>query len=71
MPQVSYSALYGIRHEREHDEPIHPGDRVRTGLNAMPRFTVIAVHNDMVWLRNLDSGLDGVVPLNRCRRLEA
>jgi hypothetical protein len=69
MVKVSYSDVYGIRHEREHDEPIHAGDRVRTGPNAAPQFSVLAVHGDKVWLRNCDNGADGVVSIDRCRRL--
>ena len=68
MVKVSYSDVYGIRHEREHDEPLQVGDRVRTGPNASPQFEVIAVDGEKVWLRNLDNGTDGVVPVNRCRR---
>jgi hypothetical protein len=68
MVKVSYSNLYGIRHEREADEPIEVGDRVRTGPNASPQFEVIAVDGDKAWLRNIDNGVDGVVPINRCRK---
>jgi hypothetical protein len=68
MVKVSYSDLFGIRHERDHDEEIHVGDQVRTGANANPKFTVMALHDGKAWLRSLDNGSDGVVALNRCRK---
>ena len=68
--QVSYSDLFAINHEREHDEEIHAGDLVRTGPNLYPHYQVIAVHGDKVWVRNVQNGLDGVTNINRCRRIE-
>jgi hypothetical protein len=55
-----------------------PGDVVRTGPNCHPRYKVVAVAEDKVWLRNLTSGADAVVDCRRCvvvepsdRRLDA
>ena len=69
MVKVSYSGLYGIRHERDYEEHIAEGDLVRTGPNAYPYFTVLAVHGERAWLRNVQSGMDGIVDLNRCRKV--
>jgi hypothetical protein len=70
MVQVSYSDLFDIRHEREFDEDIHAGDLVRTGPNLFPHYEVIAVNGDKVWVRNVQSGLDGVTNINRCRKIQ-
>jgi hypothetical protein len=68
--QVSYSDVFSIRHEREQDEEIQAGDLVRTGPNLYPHYEVVAVSGDKAWVRNPQNGQDGVIPLNRCRRLE-
>jgi hypothetical protein len=70
MIKVSYSDLFGINHVREQDEEIAEGDLVRTGPSQFPRYRVIAVNGERVWVRNADNGLDGVTDLNRCRRIE-
>ena len=69
--QVSYSDLYAIKHERDYEEDIHPGDLVRTGPNLHPHYEVIAIHGDKAWVRNVQNGLDGVTNVNRCRKIEA
>ncbi len=69
MAQVSYSGLFGIRHEREYEEHIAEGDLVRTGPNAFPYFTVLAVSGQRAWLRNVQNGMDGIVDLDRCRKV--
>ena len=68
--KISYSSLFGISHVREHDEHIVEGDLVRTGPNQFPRYRVIAMDGERVWVRNVDNGQDGVTDLNRCRRVE-
>ena len=70
MPTVSYSDLFGIRHERDHDEPIEAGDLVRTGPNARPHFQVLAVKDNRAWVRNVDTAADGIVDVNRCRLVD-
>lgn len=69
--QVSYSDLYAIKHERDYEEDIRPGDLVRTGPNLHPHYEVIAIHGDKAWVRNVQNGLDGVTNVNRCRKIEA
>ena len=52
MVQVSYSDVFQINHDREHEEEIQVGDLVRTGPNLYPHYTVIAVNGDKAWVRN-------------------
>lgn len=66
----SYSDVFSIRHEREHDEHIQAGDIVRMGENRCPRYAVVAVDGAQAWVRNLDTGADGFAKLERCRVLE-
>ncbi len=66
--RVSYSDLFGIRHEREHEEDIAVGDEVTTGSSKYPRFEVVAVHGDKAWLRERQGRADSVVPLALCRK---
>jgi hypothetical protein len=47
---------------------IRAGDHVRTGANAFPKFEVVAVSGDRVWLRDVQFGTDHVVPAARCNR---
>lgn len=69
MAQVSYSDLFGIAHERDYDEIIVAGDMVRTGPNLFPHFTVIAVNGDKAWVRNVQTGVDALADLGRCRKI--
>jgi hypothetical protein len=68
MP-LSYSDVFSIQLDRDHDEEILAGDRVRTGANHFPHFEVIAVNGDKAWVRNLETGADHIAPLSRCRRI--
>ena len=69
MTQISYSDLFGIAHERGFDEVIAAGDMVRTGPNLFPHYTVIAVNGDKAWLRNVQTGVDALADLGRCRKI--
>lgn len=69
MAQISYSGLFGIAHERGFDEIIVAGDLVRTGPNRFPHYTVIAVNGDKAWVRNVQTGVDGLAELSRCRKI--
>jgi hypothetical protein len=69
MAQVSYSDVFSLDLERELDEEILSGDVVRTGANFYPHFRVIAVHGDKVWVRNVDTDVDGLTTVNRCRKI--
>lgn len=66
---VSYSDVFELDHDIAAAEEIAIGDVVRAGANLFPHFHVIAVHGDMVWVRNVQSGLNALMPLGRCRRV--
>lgn len=70
MTLSSYSDVFSINHDREHDEDIRTGDIVRTGVNLFPHFEVLAVHGDKAWVRNVENGADFLALLSRCRKLE-
>lgn len=69
MALISYSDLYSISHDREYEEDIQTGDMVRTGPNLFPHFSVMAVVGEKVWVRNLDTGADGITAISRCRKI--
>jgi hypothetical protein len=68
---TSYSDVFSISLDREYDEEIEAGDIVRTGENLHPQFAVIAVSGDKAWVRNVQSGVDSLALLSRCRKLVA
>ncbi len=69
VSQVSFSDVFSIELERGYDEEISEGDLVRTGPNMFPHFNVIAIHGDKAWVRNVETGADGLTALNRCRKI--
>ncbi|HEY0052061.1 MAG TPA: hypothetical protein VGB49_01470 [Caulobacteraceae bacterium] len=69
MNKLSYLDVFNIDHTREHDEDIRVGDLVRTGPNAFPHFTVIAVAGDTAWVRDVQNGADGLTALARCHKI--
>jgi hypothetical protein len=69
MNKLSYLDVFNLHPEEAHDEDIRVGDLVRTGQNHFPHFTVIAVAGEMAWVRDIQSGADGLTALNRCRRI--
>ena len=69
MAQVSYSDVFSISHDREWEEDIRPGDLVRTGPNLHPHFTVVAISGDKAWVRNVETGVDGLTAITRCRKI--
>ena len=68
MP-LSYSDVFNLVHEREHEEEIAAGDLVRMGQNHFPHFAVIAVDGDTAWVRNITSGEDSLARGDRCRKV--
>lgn len=70
MTLSSYSDVFSINHDRDHDEDILPGDMVRTGPNLFPHFEVLAVHGDKAWVRNVQNGADHLALLSRCRKID-
>ena len=69
MLQVSYTDLIEISAEHEGDQDIQVGDLVKTGPNLYPHYTVIAIHAEKVWLRDVQTGMDGLTNLSRCKRI--
>ncbi len=69
MSLSSYSDVFSITHEREYEEEIHAGDTVRTGPNLFPHFEVLAVHGDKAWVRNIQTGVDHLALVARCRKI--
>ncbi|HET9159881.1 MAG TPA: hypothetical protein VFN88_04655, partial [Caulobacteraceae bacterium] len=61
--------VFAIDHDRTEDEDIQPGDIVRTGPNLYPHYTVVAVSGEKAWVRNVQTGVDGLTPLTRCRKI--
>jgi hypothetical protein len=70
MTLSSYSDVFSISHDREHDEHIEAGDLVRSGPNLFPHFEVIAVNGDKAWVRNVQNGADHLALLSRCRKIQ-
>lgn len=52
-------------------DDIQVGDLVRTGANLYPHYAVIAVYEDMCWVRDVQSGMDGLTPTRICHRIGA
>lgn len=68
MSAVSYLDVYDVP-EHTVDDVIRSGDLVRTSQNYFPHYRVIAVHQDKVWVRNIETGVDGLTALRRCRKI--
>ena len=69
MLQVSYTDLIEISSEHETDQDIQVGDLVKTGPNLYPHYSVIAIHGSKVWLRDVQTGMDGLSNLGQCRKI--
>jgi hypothetical protein len=67
MTPFSYADAFSLETDHAPEETIREGDLVRTGPNQHPQFTVVAVSGDKAWLREVQSGVDGVAKLERCR----
>lgn len=69
MLQVSYVDLFEAGAHAGPDEDVQAGDLVRTGPNLYPHYRVVAVSGGMAWVRDVQTGLDGLTNLERCRRI--
>ena len=69
MAPTSYADVFDIDFDHDAEEDIRPGDMVRTGQNSYPQFTVVAVHGETAWVRNVDTGADGLTAVARCRKI--
>lgn len=71
MTSSTYSDVFSLRLDRDYEEEIRVGDRVRTGDNHFPHFEVVAIQGDKAWVRDLDTGADHITSLARCRKMPA
>jgi hypothetical protein len=69
MSAVSYLDAYDVPEHHAGEDVIRPGDLIRTSQNYFPHYRVIAVHHDKVWVRNVETGVDGLTALTRCRKI--
>jgi hypothetical protein len=46
---------------------LQPGDLCHHGANALPMYRVIWIDDGRVWLRDVNTDVDTVAPLGRCR----
>ncbi len=69
MSPISYSNVFAVDLDRGYDEEIRQGDVVSTGPNLYPKWDVLAVHGEKAWVRNVQTGQDGVTDLTRCRKV--
>lgn len=69
MNKLSYLDVFDLEQHPEHDEDIRVGDLVRTSENHFPHFTVVALAGETAWVRDIQSGADGLTAVNRCRRI--
>jgi hypothetical protein len=70
MSSLSYSDVFSLSLDSAESHDITPGAVVATGQNRHPRYTVIAISGDTVWLRNVDTGADSLAPRARCRLID-
>ena len=69
MLQVSFTDLIEISVDHEGDADIQVGDLVKTGPNLYPHYSVIAIHGDKAWVRDVQTGMDGLTSLLICKKI--
>ena len=62
--------LYGLENGQTACQEIQVGDLVRTGSNRFPHYAVIALYDDMAWVRDVQTGAYGMTSLNLCRKVQ-
>src|ERR1700747_1163909 len=50
--------------------PLRAGDLCHHGSSSYPVYTVICVNHGRAWLRDISSGVEAIVDVDRCTRLE-
>ncbi|WP_133254980.1 hypothetical protein [Phenylobacterium hankyongense] len=48
------------------DASVRPGDLCRHGGNSYPIYEVLCVQGERAWLRDVSSGVEGLVNLRNC-----
>ncbi|MBC7768194.1 MAG: hypothetical protein H7124_05355 [Phycisphaerales bacterium] len=71
MNAISYRDVFEIEHDQSSSDELQAGDLVQTGPNLFPRFEVVAISGETVWVRNVNSGQDALLPTKRCRKVTA
>ena len=69
MIQVSYADLHEGGDHSGFGDDVQAGDLVRTGPNLYPHYTVIAIHGATAWVRDVQTGRDGLTALDRCAKI--
>lgn len=59
-----------FRPETGCNQPKGPGDYVMVGPNHGPVFEVVYIAQRLAWIRPLANGQEGLVPVDRLRRVE-
>ena len=49
--------------------PLRAGDLCHHGSSSYPVYTVICVNHGRAWLRDVSSGVEAIVDVDRCTRL--
>jgi hypothetical protein len=62
--------LYGLDSGEPCIQEIQVGDLVRTGSNRFPHYAVIALYDDMAWVRDVQTGAYGMTSLTLCRKVQ-
>jgi hypothetical protein len=70
MSLPSYADVFNLNDDCPAGGDVHEGDVVRMGNNYHPHYSVIAIHGEKAWVRNLQSGEDCLAQVSRCRRLD-
>jgi len=68
MSAISYRDVFEIEHDQSSEE-LAVGDLVQTGPNLFPRFEIVAISGETVWVRNVSSRQDALLPASRCRKV--
>jgi hypothetical protein len=71
LATISYFDVFAIDPARDAHEDIIVGDLVSTSPNRYPQWRVIAVDSGKAWLRDVQTQVDGVAELIRCRKVAA
>ncbi|MGZ8362968.1 MAG: hypothetical protein ACXW3D_03830 [Caulobacteraceae bacterium] len=62
--------LHGLSAQETALQPVQVGDTVRTGANRFPHYAVIALYDDMAWVRDVQTGAYGLTAKAMCRKVE-
>lgn len=55
--------------ERAEPATLASGDLCQHGENRIPSYRVIHIHEDRAWIRDSNTGVDSVTPVEQCSRI--